>query len=102
MLGRQSPVRVDRQGAESREPTAAICDALLSCWLLLATGRCHRGAALQSAAASALPDADAPLLAWDRVHEVLNKQRREQRWPLGLFLMASWAAHPWASGPIRQ
>jgi len=56
--------------------------------LLLATGRYRLRAAPQSAAVSALRDADVPPLrplpplAWDTVREVLIKQRREQRWPL--------------------
>jgi len=28
--------------------------------------------------------------------------QREQRWPLGLFLVALWAVLPWAFGPIGQ
>jgi hypothetical protein len=88
---------VDRQGAESKETAAAVPDALLVCSAVAG----HRPAALQSAAISALPHADAPPppLACDVIREVLNKQQREQRWPLGLFLVALWAAHPWASGP---
>ena len=30
-----------------------------------------------------------------------EQAKGKQRWPLGLFLEALWAVHPWAFGPIR-